>query len=74
MQVSYEVTDTFGGDANYSWVNRGSVEVKEGASDLAIVRKVKEAIGWNGIKCRREDWGDMITLKPYGMCVVLFIN
>ena len=74
MQVSYEVTDTFGGNANYSWVNRGSVEVKEGASDLAIVRKVKEAIGWNGHKCNREDWGDMIVLRPRGVCQVLFIN
>lgn len=74
MKVSFEVTDTFGGEANYSWVNRGEIEVKEGSSDLAIVRKVKEAIGWNGYKCNRESYGDSITLKPRGICQVLFIN
>ena len=26
---SYEFTDTFGGEANYSWVKRGTVSVPE---------------------------------------------
>jgi hypothetical protein len=74
MKVNYELTDTFGGEANYSWVNRGTVEVKENASDYAIVRKVKEAVGWNGHRCERDSYGDMITLYPRGICQVLFIT
>ena len=29
MQFSYEYTDTFSGEANYSWVKRGTVSVPE---------------------------------------------
>ena len=29
QKFKYEYTDTFGGDANYSWVNRGTVYVPE---------------------------------------------
>lgn len=74
MAVTYELTDTFGGEANYSWSREGAVAVKEGASPLAIVRAAKAAAGLSGVRCRREDWGDTITLKPYGIHWVLFIN
>jgi hypothetical protein len=74
MQISYELTDTFGGEANYSWVRRGVVEMKESVSDLAIVRKIKSEIGWSGYKCSREDYGDVIALRPRGICQVLFIT
>ena len=29
MHFSYEYTDTFGGEANYCWVKRGTVSVPE---------------------------------------------
>lgn len=29
MKVNIEVTDTFGGEANYSWVNRKTYEYDE---------------------------------------------
>jgi hypothetical protein len=32
-----EMTDTFGGEANYAWIRRGTTLVREGASRLAIV-------------------------------------
>lgn len=46
--IQYEVTDTFNGEANYSWVKRGTIETKQGEdySDLAAIRRVKKAIGW----------------------------
>ena len=74
--IHYEVTDTYGGDANYSWVKRGKVECKPGEnySNLTAIRRVKKAIGWNGVRCKVEDYGDSITLKPYGMAQVCFIN
>jgi hypothetical protein len=74
--IQWELTDTFGGESNYSWVRRGIIECKEGEnySDLAAVRRVKKAIGWNGYKCRADNFGDMIALYPAGMCQVCFIT
>ena len=42
--IHYEITDTYGGKANYSWVKRGKIECKPGEdySDLAAVRRVKK--------------------------------
>ena len=74
--IQYEVTDTFGGEANYSWVKRGTIECKPGEeySDLAAIRRVKKAIGWNGVRCKTEQWGEQIVLRPTGMCQVCFID
>lgn len=74
--ILYEVTDTYAGEANYSWVKRGTVECKEGESysDLAAIRRVKKAIGWNGTRCKVENYGDTIVLRPVGYCQVCFID
>ena len=69
-----EYTDTFGGDPNYSWVERHKFTMPESASDLAVVKKAKKIIGLNGVTCNRVSYGDSIELRPYGMCTVLFIN
>ena len=74
MTIAYEMTDTFGGEANYSWVRRGEVSLPEGASDLALVRRVKKALGLEGVRCRREDYGDQIVLRPVGYCHIVFIG
>ena len=46
--IHWEVTDTFGGEANYSWVKRGEVRCKPGEnySDPAAVRRAKKSAGW----------------------------
>lgn len=74
--IQYEVTDTFCGEANYSWVNRRVIKGKQGEqfSNLAAVRRVKKEIGWNGIRCKVTDYGDMIELRPYGILQVCFIT
>lgn len=74
--IQYEVTDTFGGEANYAWVKRGVIKCKEGEnySDLAAIRRVKKAIRWNGVRCKVENGGDDITLRPIGGCQVCFIS
>lgn len=90
MQFSYEYTDTFGGEANYSWVKRGNVHVPElthygydglygytranKAQSREVVRLVKAALDLTGVKCRREEWGDTLMLYPRGECSVIFIN
>ena len=68
------MTDTFGGEANYAWVRKGEVELPEEASDLALVRKVKRALGMEGVRCRKEEWGETLVLRPIGQCVVVFIE
>lgn len=74
--IHYEITDTYGGEANYSWVKRGKIECKPGKeySDLSAVRRVKKEINLNGVKCKIENYGDMIVIKPIGQCIVCFVT
>lgn len=72
--VYVEVTDTFAGEANYSWVKRHEVRGLEGKSDLAIVRHVKRLIGWNGHRCETDTSGDQITITPRGLSQVCFVT
>lgn len=47
--IQYEMTDTFGGESNYSWVQRGKIEMEDKPfSNLAVVRKVKKELGYSG--------------------------
>ena len=68
---NYEYTDTFSGEANYSWVKRGTVTVKPGASP---VRAVKRALQLENVPFKRTDYGDEIRLDERGACRVLFIT
>ena len=72
--IPYEMTDTFGGEANYSWARRGEVFLLSSASDLARVRAVKKALGLEGVPCKREEYGEQIVLYPVGGCTVVFIG
>lgn len=72
--VYVEVTDTFAGEANYSWAKHHEVRGLENKSDLAIVRHVKRLIGWNGHRCDTDTSGDQITIRPRGMNQVCFIT
>jgi len=68
-----EYTDTFGGDANYSWVRRTQIEAP---TLLAAIRKAKRFVGLDGVRCKRvwpiRDFG--AALVPYGSCTILFVN
>ncbi len=65
-----EVTDTFCGEANYSWIRRYSIR----ARDLShAVRVGKAAAGYAGVRCNRSDFGDSVWLDPRGECVRIFI-
>jgi hypothetical protein len=74
MKYNIEITDTYGGEANYCWVKRLDIEVDKDASDLSLIRKVKKAVGWNGIRCRTDILSDMIQLTPSGMCQTMFVT
>lgn len=41
-------------------------QMSEEKSDLAVVRKAKELVGYSGVSCRREEYGDTIALTPVG--------
>lgn len=71
---SVEYTDTFAGEANYSWVKRATVTMPElthygydGSSNYAkankrfqreLMRKAKAAIGLTGVRGKVTNWGN----------------
>lgn len=73
MQYSAEYTDTFAGEANYSWVRRTTFTAPDNASNSTLVRRAKHALGLAG-RHRTEQWGDVLAVYPRGECTVLFIE
>lgn len=72
MQVlCAEYTDTFGGEANYSWVHR--VTLPAYLSDRQAMRRAKAVMGLTGLRGRTYNSGDVIEFRPYGHNTVLFI-
>ncbi len=73
MKLSVEYTDTFAGQANYSWVKRLHIKA---ASDKrnAIVRAAKAALFLTGVRCAVYDHGDMIEIRPRRICTVAFVT
>ena len=69
-----EITDTFGGEANYSWVRRVEFTLPFNATRRQIVSAGKKALGYSGIKCETFDMGGSYELRPRGECRVIFIN
>lgn len=84
-----EYTDTFGGEANYSWVNRQTVTMPDlthygydGSSNYTkankvfnreLMKKAKAAVGLTGIRGQTSEIGDTLEFRPYRMCTVMFI-
>jgi hypothetical protein len=85
-----EYTDTFGGEANYSWVRRAKVTMPElthygydGSSNYSkanrvyereLMKRAKAEMGLTGVRGVRTDFGDSIEFRPYGSCTVMFIT
>ena len=74
MKLNFEHTDTFGGESNYSWIRRETIDAPETLSDRAIVRRAKAWAGLSGIRSRVEKFGDMIAIRPAGICHVVFVT
>ena len=68
---NYEYTDTFSGEANYSWVKRGTV--KADSFDKAL-RLAKKELQMTGVHGKKEKMGDSIKFTPYRSNTVLFIS
>jgi hypothetical protein len=71
---SVEYTDTFGGEANYSWVRREQIEAPENATRALIIRRAKVALGLSGTRGVTTDWGDGYEFRPHGRCTVMFVT
>jgi hypothetical protein len=85
-----EYTDTFSGEANYSWVRRASVAMPElthygydGGTNYAkankaynreLMRRAKAAVGLTGVRGVRSSHGETIEFRPHGSCTVLFVS
>ena len=69
-----EVTDLFGGEANYCWVERSKLRVPDDISDLALVRRIKSVTGYSGIRGRTWVAGDSVEIRFPARCIVIFAN
>lgn len=68
-----ETTDTFGGEANYSWCNRETLELPEGLTERQTVLRLRKAAGLNGYPARTEPMQDGYVFRyPAGDCTVTF--
>jgi hypothetical protein len=66
-----ETTDTFGGDANYSWVKRALV-CTPADNDRIASRLIRQAAGIANTKTRKTDHGELIEWRHTGACMVTF--
>lgn len=69
-----EVTDTFGGEANYAWVRRGEAELPERASNRAVIKSVRRLAGWpTSVRVSIYRLGDSWEVRPRGLNQVAFV-
>lgn len=84
-----EYTDTYGGEANYSWVRRATIEspawdsfkdwdgngrIEPRAFQRTVMRRAKAAVGLSGLRGVTYRMGDGYEFRPYGVCTVLFVT
>lgn len=74
MKVSVTQTDTFGGEANYGWVNFHQFVMHKSASQRNITRKAKAIVGMTGVKADTYDYDTGLTIKPRGYNQVIFVD
>ena len=72
MKYEIEMTDTFGGEANYSWVRRATFEAPDNASNALLVRRAKKALEITG-NHKTSDFGDGLELRFPNCCMIAFI-
>ena len=74
MEFAFEYTDTFGGEANYSWVRRNTEILPESITDRGLMRKAKAWAGLTGCRGKTVNLGETLAFYPSGSCTVLFIT
>ena len=71
--IKVEITDTFGGEANYSWVDRLEIAYSN-QSMRSILKTVRNHFGITCKLNKKEDYGDMIKYKFANACICMFIT
>ena len=74
MRFNVEYTDTFCGEANYSWVKRAEIELPDDAKDREIMRKAKATVGLTGVRGVTDFCSDTIRFRPFRRNTVMFIT
>lgn len=90
MAYEIEYTDTFGGEANYSWVRRAVATMPElthygydGGTNYVranriyqreLMRKAKAEMGLTNVRGRTYWHGDRGEFRPYRSCTVMFVT
>lgn len=70
--LQIEHTDTFSGEANYCWVKRWIAPSE--LTDAQAVRLAKKLAGFTGHRCKVSKYGDLIDIRPSGICQVVFVS
>jgi hypothetical protein len=65
-----EVTDTYGGEANYSWVHRFKVHAN---TARGAIRKVRQSMSLPSAKCD-SNYGDMIRYNFRNTAICAFVS
>lgn len=73
MKFQIEFTDTFCGEANYSWVKRAIFDAPEHATRATLIRRGKRALDLTS-RHRATDFGDCIQLDFIGEHTRAFIT
>lgn len=74
MKWEVEVTDTFCGQASYSWCDRCTLDLPEGTKDRQLAKAFKAAAGMTGDRGKSFWHGDTYEFRPYNRCVLLFAS
>ena len=71
VKYTYEYTDTFGGERNYCWVNRGEVNARSAKHAMRLARA---CVGLTGCRGRYSDVGYYAEWVPNNCCTVLSVE
>jgi hypothetical protein len=74
VRINVELTDTFGGEANYCWVKRASFDVPANGTDRQAIRRAKALLGLSGIRHTKDSYGEGIVLNFPSHCMVAFLS
>lgn len=70
-----ELTDTYGGEANYSWVRRAVFCAPKDATQAHVMALAKASVDILGSRGETQrDGADSYEFRPYGQCMVLFVT
>ena len=74
LTYDVEYTDTFGGEANYSWVRRASFTGPDDMPQREVMRKARALVGLTGVRGTFENQYECFALRPYGSHTIMFVT